>query len=192
MTEWRRCTLFGRIPEPTSVLSVICTPRIAVLLERGAMWVGSEVSAWPWRFMSVLSVWLLALSVIGSSSVFILAESRAHFPCGFIHCRKPAAKSRPVPKPSSRSGWDATPMGQRQWIDIEIQESKYRQCFQVSKFITRLLRHSKQVNREEDGGVHILPELISLCEVTNAEQWRIAASTKSSDDFFLHSSITCS
>ena len=67
-------------------------------------------------------------------------------------------------------------MGQRQWIDIEIQESRDPYCFQVSKFITRLLRHSKQVNREEDGGVHILPELISICEVTNAEHWRIAAS----------------
>ena len=27
-------------------------------------------------------------------------------------------------------------MGQRQWIDIEIQESKDPHCFQVSKFIT--------------------------------------------------------
>ena len=45
-------------------------------------------------------------------------------------------------------------MKQRQWIDIEIQESQDPHCFQVSKFITRLLRHSKQVRREEDGGVH--------------------------------------
>ena len=39
-------------------------------------------------------------------------------------------------------------------IDIEIQESKDPHCFQVSKFVTRLLRHSKQVRRKEDGGVH--------------------------------------
>ena len=45
-------------------------------------------------------------------------------------------------------------MGQRQWIDIEIQEPKDPHCFQVSKFITRLLRNSKQVNREEDARVH--------------------------------------
>ena len=66
----------------------------------------------------------------------------------------PAAKARPILEPSSTSGWDFTPMEQRQWIDIEIQESKDPYCFQVSKFITRLLRHSKQVNREKDAGVH--------------------------------------
>ena len=67
---------------------------------------------------------------------------------------KPAAKTRPILKPSSTSGWDSTPIEQRQWIDIEIQESKDPHCFQVSKFTTRFLPHSKHVNREEDGGVH--------------------------------------
>ena len=67
---------------------------------------------------------------------------------------KPAAKARPILKPSSTSGWDFTPIEQRQWIDIEIQKSKNPHCFQVSKFTTRLLRHSQQVYREEDGGVH--------------------------------------
>ena len=67
---------------------------------------------------------------------------------------KPAAKARPILKPSSTSGWDFTPLEQRQWIDIETQESKDPYCFQVSKFITRLLRHSQKVYREEDGGVH--------------------------------------
>ena len=66
---------------------------------------------------------------------------------------KPAAKARPILKPSSTSGWDSTPMKQRQWIDIEIQDSKDPHCFQVSKFISRLLRHSQQVRREEDVGV---------------------------------------
>ena len=37
---------------------------------------------------------------------------------------KPATKARPILKPSSTSGWDFTPMEQRQWTDIEIQESK--------------------------------------------------------------------
>ena len=32
-------------------------------------------------------LWLLALSVIGSSSVLNFEESRAHFPYGFIHYR---------------------------------------------------------------------------------------------------------
>ena len=34
---------------------------------------------------------------------------------------KPAAKARPILKPSSTSGWDFIPIGQRQWIDIETQ-----------------------------------------------------------------------
>ena len=66
---------------------------------------------------------------------------------------KPAAKARPILKPSSTRGWDFIPVEQRPWIDIEIQESNPH-CFQVSKFITRLLRHSQQVYREEDAGVH--------------------------------------
>ena len=37
---------------------------------------------------------------------------------------KPAAKARPILKPSSTSNVNFTPIEQRQWIDIEIQESK--------------------------------------------------------------------
>ena len=37
---------------------------------------------------------------------------------------KPAAKARPILKPSSTSAWDFTLMEQRRWIDIEKQESK--------------------------------------------------------------------
>ena len=44
---------------------------------------------------------------------------------------KPAAKARPILKPSSTSGWDSTPLNQGQWIDIEIQESKDTHSFQV-------------------------------------------------------------
>ena len=67
---------------------------------------------------------------------------------------KPGTKARQILKPSSTSGWDFTPMEQRQWIHTQIQESKDLYCFQVSKFITRLLRYSQQVYREEDAGVH--------------------------------------
>ena len=64
---------------------------------------------------------------------------------------KPAAKARPTLKPSSTSDMNFTQMEQRQWIDIEIQESNDPLCFQMSKFITRLLR---QKVREEDARVH--------------------------------------
>ena len=67
---------------------------------------------------------------------------------------KPAAKARPILKPSSTSGWGFTPMEQRQWIDIGTQESTDPSCSQVSKFITQLLQHSQKVNRQDDGAVH--------------------------------------
>ena len=37
---------------------------------------------------------------------------------------KPAAKARPILRPSSTSSWDSTPMEQTKWIDIEIEESE--------------------------------------------------------------------
>ena len=67
---------------------------------------------------------------------------------------KPAANARPTFKPSSTSGWDFIFIEQRQWINIETQESDDPYCFQVSKFITQLLRQSRKVYREADGAVH--------------------------------------
>ena len=67
---------------------------------------------------------------------------------------KPVAKVRPILKPSSISDVNSIPVGQGKWIDIETRESNDPYCFQVSKFITRLLRQSQEVRREEDGGVH--------------------------------------
>ena len=48
---------------------------------------------------------------------------------------KPAAKARPI-----------------LWIDIEVKRSKDPRCFQMSTFITQLLRH-KEVGREENARV---------------------------------------
>ena len=81
---------------------------------------------------------------------------------------KPAAKARPIRKSSSQSGWDSTPLEQVQWIDIETEESKDPYCFQVSKCITRFLRHSKQVLREEDGGDHY-DQVIEECKKKSSE-----------------------
>ena len=76
---------------------------------------------------------------------------------------KPAAKSRPVQKPSSISDVNSVPIRQRKWIDIETQESNDPYCSQVSNFITRLLRHSQEVHREADGAVHN-DQVIDECE----------------------------
>ena len=67
---------------------------------------------------------------------------------------KPGAKGRPTETIINKWLGLYSYGTKTQWIDIEIQESKDPHCFQVSKFIPRLLRYSKQVNREEDGGVH--------------------------------------
>ena len=81
---------------------------------------------------------------------------------------KPAATTRPIVKPSSTSGWD---FKQRQWIVIEKQESKDPYCFQVSKFITRILRHSQEVYREEHGGVHY-DQVIDGCKKRQSDNTR--------------------
>ena len=60
---------------------------------------------------------------------------------------KPAAKARPILKPSSTSGWDFHLVEQRQWIDIEITGIQGSLFFQVSKFITRSLRHSQMMEQ---------------------------------------------
>ena len=89
--------------------------------------------------------------------------------------RKPGAKARPRLKLSSTSGGDFTPFEQRQWIDIETQESKDPCCFQVSQIITRLLRQSQKVYREEDGGVHY-DQVIDVCkkkQFDNAGYWSV-------------------
>ena len=59
---------------------------------------------------------------------------------------KPAAKARPILKPSPTSGWDSTPLRQGQWIDIEVKRSKDHSCFQMSKFVTHSLRIEWLIN----------------------------------------------
>ena len=48
-------------------------------------------------------------------------------------------------------------------MDIETRESNDPYCFQVSKFITRLLRHSQEVHREAGGTVHF-DQVFDECE----------------------------
>ena len=53
---------------------------------------------------------------------------------------KPTAKARPVLRPSSTSGWDFLLLD-RDFL-LTLKHSKDPFCFQVSKFISRSLRHS--------------------------------------------------
>ena len=88
---------------------------------------------------------------------------------------KPAAKARPIFKPSYTSGWGFILIGQRKWIDTETQESNDPCCFQVSKFMSRLLRHSKKVHREDDGAVEY-DQVVDECkwkQFDNTEYWSV-------------------
>ena len=83
---------------------------------------------------------------------------------------KPHAKARPILKPSSTSNWNFIPMEQRKWIEIEVKRSKDPYCFQMSKFITQLLRH-KEVGREQDAGVPC-DRIVEKCQEVLSEDSR--------------------
>ena len=46
---------------------------------------------------------------------------------------RPAAKAKPMLKRASTSEWKFIPVGQRGWIDIEVQNFKDPYCFQNAK-----------------------------------------------------------
>ena len=65
---------------------------------------------------------------------------------------KPVAKAEPLPKPTLTWTPVSIPFRERKWIDVE--PGKISQgCFEVSKFVIRLLRRDDSVHREEDGAV---------------------------------------
>ena len=63
------------------------------------------------------------------------------------------AKAKPQRREPSGSSSKIIPMERRNWIDME--PGKYSLSeYEVSKKVIHLLRHSQQVQREEDGAVH--------------------------------------
>ena len=66
---------------------------------------------------------------------------------------KPIAKARPQHKPTVTLTSVSIPVRERRWIDIETQRSHDQKCSNVSKAITRLLRHDPTVHREIDGAI---------------------------------------
>ena len=65
---------------------------------------------------------------------------------------RPAANAKPRLKRASTSNPNFIPMKDGRWIFIEVQKSKDQFRYQMSKFISNLLRHG-EVGREEDAGV---------------------------------------
>ena len=92
---------------------------------------------------------------------------------------KLAAKAKPTLKPSSTNNWNFIPMEQRKRIDIKVERSKDPYCFQMSKFITQLLRHEEVGPLEE-----------SLLADSLASWWdsnlRCSPGSCASPDVFLH------
>ena len=66
-----------------------------------------------------------------------------------------AARSKAKAKPQRREPVDVPsiiPMNERKWIDIEPGESSFS-AYEISKKVINLLRHSRTIQREEDGAV---------------------------------------
>ena len=90
---------------------------------------------------------------------------------------KPVAKAKPRPKPTLTLTQESIPNRERKWIDVD--PGKFSQgCFEVSKFMIRLLRHDETVHREDDGAVRFddLAEKFKA-KFAGTSQWSIEAWT---------------
>ena len=85
----------------------------------------------------------------------------------------PIAKARPRQKPTVMLTSVSIPVLERKWIDIETQRSHDHKCYEVSKAMTRLLRHDQSVPRGSDGAIHN-SDIIEECrkkKFDDASQW---------------------
>ena len=83
---------------------------------------------------------------------------------------KPIAKTRPRRKPTVTLTSVSIPV---KWFNIETQRSHANTCYEVSKAITRLLRHDQSVPRGSDGAIHY-SDIIEECrkkKFDGAWQW---------------------
>ena len=90
-----------------------------------------------------------------------------------IFSEKPIEKVRPRLKPTGTWTSVSIPVLERKWIDIETQRSHDHKCFEVSKAITRLLRHDQTVPRGSDGTIQY-SDIIDVCrnkKFDGASQW---------------------
>ena len=79
-----------------------------------------------------------------------------------IASEKPIAEARPRHKPTVTLTSVSIPVLERKWIDIETQRSHDHKCYEVSKAMTRLLRHDQSVPRGSDGAIHY-SDIIEEC-----------------------------
>ena len=84
---------------------------------------------------------------------------------------KPIAEAKPRQKPTVTL--TSVSILEKEWIDIETQRSHDDKCYEVSKAITRLLRHDQSVHRGGDGAIHY-SDIIDVCrkkKFDDASQW---------------------
>ena len=79
---------------------------------------------------------------------------------------KPIAKARPRQKSTVTLTSIPIPVLETKWIDIETQRSNDQKCYEVSKAITRLLRHDQSVPRGIDRAIHY-NDIIEECRRKN-------------------------
>ena len=84
-----------------------------------------------------------------------VTETSQEIPVASVENRgtgKPVAKAEPRPKPTLTSSPVSVPCLERKWIDVD--PGKLSQgCFEVSKFMIRLLRHNPSISREDNGAI---------------------------------------
>ena len=88
---------------------------------------------------------------------------------------KPSAKSKQRQKPTVTLASVSIPVLERNWIENETQRSHDHKCYEVSKAITRLLRHDQSVPRGSDGAIHY-SDIIEECrkkKFDDASQWSL-------------------
>ena len=92
----------------------------------------------------------------------------------FISTRKLVAKAKPRPKPLVNVSSTPVPINVRTWIDIGTQPFDHI-CFEVSKFMTRALRHEASIPREIGGAVKF-DDLIEKLKIKFAGtlQWTVS------------------
>ena len=90
-----------------------------------------------------------------------------------IAWEKSIAKTRPRQKPTVTVTSVSFPVPERKWIDTETQRSHDHKCYEVSKAVTRSLRHDQSVPRGSDGAVHYSDtiEECSMKKFDGASQW---------------------
>ena len=66
----------------------------------------------------------------------------------------PIAKATPRQKQTGTLASVSITVLKREWIDIETQRPHDQKCYEMSKAMTRLLRHDQSVPRGSDGAIH--------------------------------------